>query len=87
MVFQLLFNLMNGKVQLYIDGMFRIAPSPFYHCLIIMIFDVKTAVYMAVFYVLMSGKHETLYWHALHWILVGSKWKLDPVSVTYDFER
>ena len=82
-----LFGLMNGKVQLYIDGTFRIVPNPFYQCLIIMVFDVQTAVYVPVFYVLMSGKHETLYWHALHWIFVGSKWKLDPFSVTCDYER
>ena len=38
-----LFGLFAGAVQLFIDGTFRICPSQFYQCLIIMVFDVQTA--------------------------------------------
>ena len=52
-----------------------------------MVYDLQTAVYVPVFYVLMTGKTESLYWHALDWIYVASKRKLDPFSVTCDFEK
>ena len=35
----------------------------------------------------MTGKHENLYWYALHWGFVASNWKLDPFSVTCNFEK
>ena len=82
-----LFGLLAGAVQHFIDGTFRICLSQFYQCLIIMVFDVQTAVYVPILYVLMTGKHENLYWHALHWVFVASNWKLDPFSVTCDFEK
>ena len=78
---------MNGKVQVYIDGTFRIVPNPFYQCLIVIVFDVQTEIYVAIVYVLMTSKTESLYWHALHWIIVASNWKLDPFSVTCNFEK
>ena len=82
-----LFGLLSGAVQLFIDGTFRICPSQFYQYLIIMVFDVQTAVYVPILYVLMTGKHAHLYWHALHWGFVASNWKLDPLFVTRDFEK
>ena len=33
----------------------------------------------------MTGKSEELHWHALHWVIVASKWKLCPLLVTVDF--
>ena len=51
-----LFGTMNGNVQVYIDRTFRICPKPFYQCLIIMVYDLQTAVYVPVFYVLMTGE-------------------------------
>ena len=51
-----------------------------------MVFDVQTSVYVPVMYVLMTGKSENMYWHALHWVYVCSNWKLDPFLVTCDFE-
>ena len=56
-----LFGILSGGVQLYIDGTFRICPSQFHQCLIIMIFDVQTAVYLPVMYILMTVKHENPY--------------------------
>ena len=72
---------------MYIDGTFRIVPNPFYHCLIVMVFNVQVEIYIHITYVLMKSKTESLYWHALHWIVVASNWKLDPFSVMCDFEK
>ena len=60
-----LFGALNGKVQVYIDGTFRIVPNSFYQCLIVMVFDVQAEIYVPVTYVLMTSKTESLYWHAL----------------------
>ena len=82
-----LFGLLSGKVQIYIDSTFRIVPHPFYQCLIIMVFDTQTKSYVPVIYMLMTGKSENLYLHALHWIIVKSGWSIEPFSVTCDFEK
>ena len=82
-----LFGLLHGKVQLFIDGTFKIVPHPFYQCLIIMVYDVQTQVYVPIMFILMTGKTETLYYHVLHWVIVASNWKFDPNIVTCDFEK
>ena len=61
-----LFGTLSGNVQIYIDGTFNIVPHPFYQCLIIMVYDVQTTVYVPVMYIFMTGKSESLYWHCLH---------------------
>ena len=82
-----LFGILKGKVQIYIDGTFRIVPSPFYQCLIIMCFDTRTEVYVPIMYILMTAKTQFLYYHALHYVICVSNWKLDPFTVTCDFEK
>ena len=66
-----LFGILSGGVQLYIDGTFRICLSQFYQCLITMVSDVQTAVYVPVIYTLMTGKHENLYLYTLRWFLLS----------------
>ena len=82
-----LFGTLAGNVQIYIDGTFNIVPHPFYQCLIIMVYDIQTTVYVPVMYILMTGNSESMYWHALHWMIVCSGWRLEPFSVTCDFEK
>ena len=82
-----LFGLLNGKINLFIDGTFKVTPHPFYQCLIIMAFDSSTQCYVPVCYVLMTSKTYFLYWHALHWVIVMSQHRLEPETVTCDFEK
>ena len=35
----------------------------------------------------MTGKSESMYWYALHWVIVCSGWRLEPFLVTCDFEK
>ena len=65
-----LFGILTGEVQLYIDGIFKICPSQFYQCLMIIVFDLQTLVYVPVFYVLMMRKMGNLYWHVLYWVSI-----------------
>ena len=82
-----LFGTLSGNVQIYIDGTFNIVPHPFCQCLIIMVYDIQTTVYVPVMYMIMTGKSDSLYWHCLHWMIIVSGWRLEPFSVTCDFEN
>ena len=83
-----LFGILKGRSpQLFIDGTFRCVPSLFHQCLIIMAYDDQNSEYVPLMYVLMTGRTETLYWHALHNVIVASGWKLEPFSITCDFEK
>ena len=81
-----LFGLLSGN-NLYVDATFKIVPKPFYQCLIIMVLDTQTDAYVPVLYVLMTGKREILYRHALYWVLSISNGRAKPSMVTCDFER
>ena len=78
--------MLKGKTHLHVDGAFSIVPHPFYQLMVIMAFDNQTELCVPIMCVLMTGKMEELYWHALHWVFVASKWKMDPMTVTVDFE-
>lgn len=82
-----LFGVLNGNGQLFVDCTFRIVPKPFYQCMIIMVYDAQTRVYVPVMYILLTSKTEDLYWHALHWVIVTAGCRLDPKIVSCDFEK
>ena len=82
-----LFGTLSGNVQIYIDGTFNIVPHPFCQCLIIMVYDIQTTVYVPVMYMLMTGKSDSLYWHCLHWMIIVSGQRLEHFSATCDFEK
>ena len=82
-----LFSTLSDNVQIYIDDTFNIVPHPFYQCLTIMVYDIQSTMYVPVMYILMTGKSESMYWHALHWVIVCSGWRLEPFLVTCDFEK
>ena len=82
-----LLSLISGTNELFIDGTFKIVPRPFYQVLVIMCYDQQTRVYVPVMYILMTGKTELLYRHALYWanaIVLGHS---SPRMVTCDFEK
>ena len=82
-----LFRIFGGNKRVFIDGTFKIVPKPFYQCLIVMVFDEQTDKFVPVFYILLTSKKEQIYRHALYLVksTVGSK--INPASVTCDFEK
>ena len=82
-----LFGTLTGKVQLYIDGIFKIFPSQFYQCLIIIVFDLQILVYVPVFYDLIMRKMGNLYWHVLYWVSITCQLKVDPFFITCEFKN
>ena len=82
-----LIGLLNGNVQIYIDGTFKVCPFPFYQCLIVMVYNGQTDSYVPIFYILLQGKTAFEYEQALHFVCVSTNWKLEPTTVTCDFEK
>ena len=81
----IIFNLFSIIVIRYYQ--LYIVPHSFYQCLIIMVCDIQTTDYVPVMYMLMTGKSESLYWYCVHWMIVVSGWRLEPFSVSCDFEK
>ena len=82
-----LFRCFGGNRKIFIDGTFKIVPKPFYQCLIVMVFDAQTDAYVPVFYILLTSKTEKIYGHALRLMNESAGNKMNPASVTCDFEK
>ena len=83
----LLFGILKSRsVQIFLDATFRCVPKPFYQCLILMAFCEATEVYVPIYYVLMTSKKYMSYWRAFNQIIIDLDMKLNPFSVTFDFE-
>ncbi|KAF1744214.1 hypothetical protein MXB_1852, partial [Myxobolus squamalis] len=70
------------KSSVFIDVTFRVTPSPFLQCIIIMGFDPNSNVYG-----LMSTKDEYLYCEVVHSIIISLKYRLSLKLVLMDFEK
>ena len=79
--------LKSKKLDIFVDATFDCCPAPFYQCLIVMVFDDQTGLYVPVVYILMTHKNDELYWEAIARIPVLVDFKLDCHSFTSDFER
>lgn len=82
----LLLPILYTKPDIFLDGTFRCVPSQFHQCFIVMAFDRATNSYVPVLYILMTGKTQEMYWMALDYVIILSKWTLEPDWVTCDFE-
>ncbi len=71
-----LLGLLNGVVDLFIDATFSCVSTPFYQCLIIMVFDPSTSHVLPVIYALMMHKVQELYWQRFNQLFFLTKWKL-----------
>jgi hypothetical protein len=65
-----------GPVYTFIDCTFNCCPKGFYQCMIIMVYDPSTNMYVPVFFVLLQTKKQLAYWHAI-----------SQCIATCDFER
>jgi hypothetical protein len=76
-----------GPVYTFIDCTFSCCPKGFYQCMIIMVYDPSTSMYVPVFYVLLQTKKEMAYWQAISQCIIASDFKLKAKTTTCDFER
>ena len=74
------------NIHLFVDGTFRSVPKGFAHCFIVMAYDNTTKAYVPIMYTLMTSMTEYAYTNLLHNLIVASDYKLNPSSITCDFE-
>ena len=53
---------------MYFDGTFSCVPSPFYQCLIVMIFADRENKYIPCAWILLTGKTKACYMEAISWV-------------------
>jgi hypothetical protein len=74
------------KSNLFIDATFSICPKGFEQLLILMAFSAADDMYVPVMFVLMQSKHSTIYYRAIQEIICACDWKIDPITISCDFE-
>jgi len=81
-----LFYYFSNAKHLFIDATFAVTPKPFYQCLVVMIFDDILQIYIPILYILTTNKSKKMYRNALEWIFKLSGRRINPQTVTCDFE-
>jgi hypothetical protein len=82
----LLMLLRYEGLTLFIDGTFRCVPAKFHQCIVAMVYDRGTQLYIPVCYVLASSKSYETYWNAFQYIADACGEKITPKEVVCDFE-
>ena len=82
-----LFYYLSHAQSLFIDATVSIAPKPFYQCLAMMIFEETLQIFLPILYILMTNKSQKMYRNALEWVFKLSNRRINPKTVTCDFEQ
>lgn len=75
------------NISLFVDGTFRIVPRSFKQCIVIMVYDRGSKLYVPVFFILATSKSSDTYWNSLQFVSNACGVKLKPKEVVCDFER
>jgi hypothetical protein len=75
------------QLNVFVDCTFKVCPVGFSQCMVVMVFDLPSCLYIPVFYVLLNGKSVDHYLHALNMIIYSNDWNFDAKTVTCDFEQ
>lgn len=76
----------NGST-VFIDGTFRCVPAKFAQCVIIMVHDQASGLFVPVFYVLTTSRTSDTYWDIIHFVIQATDQKINPSQVVCDFEQ
>ncbi|KAF0990258.1 hypothetical protein HZS_3559 [Henneguya salminicola] len=78
--------ILRQQGQVYIDGTFRVVPSTFFPCVVIMAFDASSNWTIPCVWCLTTGKNEHIYCEILHNIFILLNYDWMPVICVIDFE-
>ena len=82
-----LVHLCKYPCHYYVDGTWKSSPQGFIQDFIVMIWDIAYASYIPIFHCLLQDKTDYSYVTALQMCNQATGYKMDPLSVTCDFER
>eukprot|EP00733_Pompholyxophrys_punicea_P001808 Pompholyxophrys_punicea_v1_NODE_1050_length_1012_cov_8.280042.p1 type:complete len:163 gc:universal NODE_1050_length_1012_cov_8.280042:292-780(+) len=80
-------SLLKYAIPAFLDGTFKCVPKPFTQCMVLMVFDEASDLYIPVVYGLLQDKKEWSYWNFLHLVIVSSDVKFNPPTIRVDFEK
>ncbi|OWY93778.1 hypothetical protein PHMEG_00036698, partial [Phytophthora megakarya] len=80
-------SLVTGTQLTSIDGTFRAVPRPFHRCVIVMVRDAASRVFVPVFYNLTTNRTAPTYRRLLRFINDAADQQLQPGSIVVDFEQ
>jgi hypothetical protein len=83
----LMFQLRNGPLNIFVDCTFSVVPKGFSQLFVLMAYLPAYEYYVPIFYVLMQSKCLEAYKVVLSNIIFQTDWKLNPKSLTSDFEQ
>jgi hypothetical protein len=78
--------LKTGPKYIFVDCTFKCAPVKFVQCMVIMIYEPATELYIPIFYILLPNKEEDTYRIALHHCIMHCGYKFEGISFSCDFE-
>ncbi|KAE9022247.1 hypothetical protein PR001_g13187 [Phytophthora rubi] len=82
-----LLNLLRYEnITLFVDGTFRCVPDTFGQCVVVMVYDRGTKLYIPVFFVLCTSKSYDTYWNLLQFVSNACGEPIKPKEVVCDFE-
>jgi len=76
----------RANLNIFVDCTFSICPVDFAQCMILMIYDEPTRLYIPIFYVLLQSKFQETYEEALRQICRSTGHAIHALSITCDFE-
>ena len=80
-------SILRQEGQIFLDGTFRVTPSPFVQCVIVVAFDAATNLNVPCVWALMTSRSEYLYCVLLHELIVLLKYRWCPKVCVVDFEK
>ena len=83
----LAFHLRTGALNLFIDCTFSVVPKGFSQLFVLMAYIPAYDYYLPIYYVLMQSKCLESYKIVLSNIVFQTDWRLQPKSITSDFEQ
>ncbi|KAK1942827.1 hypothetical protein P3T76_005464 [Phytophthora citrophthora] len=71
---------------IFIDGTFRCVVSGYKQCVIVMVHDRASGLYVPVYYVLSTSRTGDSFWDIIHFVVQGTDQQIEPAEVVCDFE-
>ncbi|POM65201.1 Hypothetical protein PHPALM_19123 [Phytophthora palmivora] len=71
---------------LFVDGTFRCVPSGYAQCVVFMVHDRASGVFVPVFYVLSTSRTGDSYWDMIHFIVQATDQQIEPAEIVCAFE-